>query len=488
MDDKTKDSEQVQSTTTNHIVIECPQCRTRFSLNALVLDGLSSPQFQCSDCEKVFTVNTHTLQRVSVISNSNPPEYPKSFPQSREDASSSKAVNDWEPLDQSHDATFDEFMDSSKTPGESVRPETSPFTIDPMYEESTPSEAFSVGEALQTTSQTMAHSGWTLGDSSPLSSEGSIDSMAPTEAPFSFDEDFSSSFDSPATEGKTSSLKKSTPEQDENKQSEVASKVDGSFSLDGSISKDVTTTHIEGDFSSFFIESDKRDDGPIQQELPFQLDATEAPETRTAATGSERYREKDTLPVSEPQVFVAPGEMGTNYPGARKRSFWKDPFWLIAPVLALVLIFWGYSKFLHDKHSLIDSLIASTPEVAPAGLLIDDIRLEKLTLHGEEEVILLSGRLKNKTIKTFEEIILESRILVNDVAQEVQRATAFSPLPHTDIKELSSELLKELQTKRAARIQKLEPGQELHFKMILTPGIIEENPVHSTRIYSVEAY
>lgn len=457
MNNKDLSSETGDMSTTEHLVIECPDCRTRFSLNALTLQGIEEPRCQCSDCGHIFFVQTKKLQTVTVISNNNPPALP--VPQSkRGPESESRAVNDW----QAYDATFTDFVEPEKVEragSEIADPVISPFmsgeASDYRSETTevpvTGSFSHSDSENNVTVAQPNGDS-WTLGSISPEELEEQKQEFT---------------FEFPAAENKGPSDDAPVIVEQEidlaERERQIEEMMDNSatpWTLD-----------------------------PVQQELPFK---GQTAGRESYSRPDERYREKDTVHFPRQQVFVAPGEMGSPIYDRNNGNLWKGSLWIIAPVIAMLLLLWGFGRQLHSPSSfsgsLIDSFMSGTPEVAPAGLIVDEIRLEKLVLADSEQILLLSGRLKNKTLKTFKEVILESRILVDEAVADLVRATAFSPLPHTDVRELSAELLKELQTRRAARIQKLEPGQELHFQIVLSPGLIEDHPVHSTRIYSVEVY
>jgi len=125
-------------------------------------------------------------------------------------------------------------------------------------------------------------------------------------------------------------------------------------------------------------------------------------------------------------------------------------------------------------------------QVAPAGLLIRDLKFRNVSLENGERVQIIGGTIENHTERSFKEILLEGLAFDRGGRQVVsQKADAGSTLAKSRVKSFTTEMIQELQGRKSARRFALEPGGKQEFAIALISDKMPEARYYSARIYSV---
>lgn len=208
----------------------------------------------------------------------------------------------------------------------------------------------------------------------------------------------------------------------------------------------------------------------------FRFGAISAPTETAVPAYSERLPIVDDLP---PELLPR-----------RSSPAWRGLLLVAAPLFLFLTVLLGVSYYLRSNPVLSSTLssryLPASPQVAPTGLLIRDLKFRNVALENGERVHVIAGLLENRTDRSFKEVILEGLAFDKNGKQLVsQRADAGSTLAKSRIKSLTREMIQELQGRKSARRFLLEPGAKHEFAVALISDKMSAARYYSARIYSV---
>ena len=174
------------------------------------------------------------------------------------------------------------------------------------------------------------------------------------------------------------------------------------------------------------------------------------------------------------------------------RPAWRNVAWLLTPVLmclmALAYVSFSLVKNPRDGLALTMTGGNSALHAAPAGVAIEGLSYEAVALDDGETVHLISGRVKNNSLETLREVLVEG-ILFDGVGALVDRSTVNigSTLAKTRVKSLNMEMIANLQSGKLAKKFELRPGQSHEFTFAQLGAAPSFKPAYfSARIHSVK--
>lgn len=153
-------------------------------------------------------------------------------------------------------------------------------------------------------------------------------------------------------------------------------------------------------------------------------------------------------------------------------SPWRGFFVLLTPLLftLAMLSIWAFilSNSPNISERFADSLGSSLPKFAPAGLRVEGIKFNKIILDSGEVVHTIQGKLKNDSVESIDEIIVEG--LVFDKSGKLithSKINAASSLADSRIKSLPLEMIQNLQRAKPSKRSTLVPGADQSFVVAL---------------------
>ncbi len=151
-----------------------------------------------------------------------------------------------------------------------------------------------------------------------------------------------------------------------------------------------------------------------------------------------------------------------------KAAPWRNLMIAIAPLgITLVLAGLTTAYLLEKPHGLAaitPSLFSSAQHVAPPQLDIVTTSFRKLGLENGESILVISGKVSNKTDKTFQRVDIQG-ITFDSSGTPLQKqlAAAGSVLTKAHLSNLSSRIISELQAGSLHKNSPLKPGQTVDF-------------------------
>ena len=168
----------------------------------------------------------------------------------------------------------------------------------------------------------------------------------------------------------------------------------------------------------------------------------------------------------------------------------------VAPMIVTFIGLLIFSYILIESPSMAQafarSLSISSPKFAPAGMRLESIKYGKVILDSGEIVPVISGKIKNDSTESFKEVLIEG--LAFNAKSQLLASTAInagSSLADVRMKSLPLDMLKSLQSAKPAKKYEIAPGSSQDFTIALVGNEgaslpdLSKATYFSARIYSV---
>ncbi len=409
------------------LIIQCPNCQTRFSVAKAAVAGLDSLRFHCSKCDNVFSKSVSEL----------PPLTSKPADEDRAILTPQKVAQE----------IIKEVVPSNNQP--SV----------PVTQPSTPLQK--IEKPIERTEP--------LTFSKPLSSPA-FSNPAPQ-----FGE--SKHIDRSVTEPKAALMPPIEPPPLAAKSGEAKSSFDAKPIPRFEEDTYQTSFKFSDQKSPTAIDPDRATGKRLGLEAAPQLGSAPKGDAKPVRSWSDDFGINDDWQLGDQYILT-------------KHAGFSGFTMLVAPLVGFLILLGGVGFYLGSNpqftQEILSAAIPSLPMVPPDGLHIEKASFETIKLENGEEVRLVSGRITNSTLQAFEDVKIEAHAF-DKSGNIIDRATVGSgnSLAETRVKSLSKEMISELQSEQGRDRSVLRPGESREFSVALLDRTISKAAFFSARIYSV---
>jgi predicted Zn finger-like uncharacterized protein len=180
-------------------------------------------------------------------------------------------------------------------------------------------------------------------------------------------------------------------------------------------------------------------------------------------------------------------------PEAPQRSAMQNLGLFFMPIIFALICACAMSLYLIKSPNFAEALAGNLgvplPKFAPAGMYIDDIKYNKITLESGEVIFAVSGRVKNDSLQKFRNVLLEGFAFDHEGhILASAKVSAANGLNDSRIKSLNMEMIKNMQSAKAPKKFELGPNSSQDFLIVLnSEGKVDLSKAQffSARIHSV---
>ena len=494
------------------LIIQCPECQTKFSIKQAKLSNLTSdPQFHCSKCDNLFTIKLEDLDpdkksqnnlsddfEIDANNNSiDKDEFEMGDSQEESQEEYEEEYEKGEDKEEEYEETEEEDIEDDEEDDEEElendeenEEEDAENNEDVEYEGD--EEDFNITQEIKQ-KKYLRHDNYFLDskgnrknnknddkfvldndDNTQISKKRNSKSSYTDED--SFYEDVKGSDTSKINrksafikDGPTvtrniynnSSLKTSSYKSNSNKTSEFDSWLNSK------------TNNFNNDFDNFSNDSNQENDLLAMPKKNHFADSKKSFEFNN--------RKKDTEKADNVQ---------------KKVRSWEAVYKLCLPFVCflIVLAFCGF--YLQSNNTLfkkIDLGIFKTGKVPPAGLFLKNVKILNETLNNGENIKIITGRVLNDSDKVIydDDILLEGILFDDDsnvlLSKQIKASSELGLHKTSELRALESGILEKMQNSKSGKKQRLTPGAHIRFAIVFTDSKKFKNATkYATRIYSVE--
>lgn len=163
----------------------------------------------------------------------------------------------------------------------------------------------------------------------------------------------------------------------------------------------------------------------------------------------------------------------TDAPSAepRRAGRWRTPLLVIFPAAFVVIALLAFSiSNPSTMKNFTLSAFPSGPSTPPAGLYITDVQYRQLALENNEEFPAVTGKVVNRTVQTFNEVVVIGGLFDKKGAPIAEvRSNLSSPLHKSRIKALSADMVQKLVSEGSSKTFRLKPGEAASFILPIIP-------------------
>jgi predicted Zn finger-like uncharacterized protein len=462
------------------ILIQCPSCQTRFAVKQHVLAGIDEPKFHCSRCDNIFQIDGLTTSSAT-----SPAEHePKaSFSiASAEDTGVSEdyEANELDEVEEEDGVEEEELLvddlEASETVGEADYEEIEDTELadeesyeDGEYEDDEPESDFEQESLLAI-------------ETEPVSEEvGEDDSLS----------------ESVEDETLVRPLSTTLTEAEPNKNLKVQESFEDLLRVTGEMPRAA------------------QEPLPLPEKKPLPL--LEKRKEQRATDALSQASSLDQLLAREQQLSSADKTSGTSATPSspeligKKSGFKEETFrnipiaplpvtrkssvspviFFSAPLLAFVLLLYaaGLTPGVGTNIAQIfaGGFISAQQEPPPLGLSIEDRQVKGVILSEGQYLVTISGNVANETAFPLRQVMLEATVLSETGTVLATRKTLLgSDLSGIGVKNLSVEMVEDLQSIESARAIEVQPGDVEKFTIGLRMEPGAKPHFFAVRVYSVQ--
>lgn len=474
------------------MIIQCPSCKTKFSVDSTQLAGVSDPTFHCSRCGHYFGANTNDAPKAPA------PSEPKVSEPKKDDFDPLDSIEEdlenpqGEQLDlipEEHGEIGDLFekKEDEEPPVKVDWPDTSPEFDLPEEEFNPPSEPNDFSSKARDS----------IFDSSPVEpKEVEPVETKEEETDWRIEEKEDSSFSKMSVKTELDDKdygrnRKATERYSAEQYREIKKEI---LAEQKDTPEDSKKEESEDLSSESFEEPSKSDDWNIEDTEPELeedfLDVEEIESTPSFSSGSEPLK-----PVygslddeADDDMMLRLNEEHLQKTQKRNSSWASLLFlWFFPFIISGLLWFWGQNL---DKTPVVFSKLLNLegeklPQVPPIGLGLVDLKSSRVSLDGGKEVLEITGNILNTTLIPYQDIKIEAKTFgKNNQALNHIIVDANNGLRKAkQIKTLKIDTLDTLQQGSSTEALRLDPSEKASFRIIFSQ-VNNNVEWFSTRIYS----
>lgn len=186
-------------------------------------------------------------------------------------------------------------------------------------------------------------------------------------------------------------------------------------------------------------------------------------------------------------------ESATIHQSRNSSKEWRGVAVLTAPIIGFTLLLGALTAGVQSSSTIsntFSSLIAGSYNSIPSSLLIEESIVKPIVLESGESIFYITGRISNQGDRAIKDIHVEG--ILFDATGKVtakQISQINSPLTKAKIKNLTPQMIKELQQSRFQRVKELKPKESGEFAIALINSgsqPIDDARYFSTRVYSAK--
>ena len=167
---------------------------------------------------------------------------------------------------------------------------------------------------------------------------------------------------------------------------------------------------------------------------------------------------------------------------------------LALPIAVLMLLLGATAIFLRaDSETaahLSARLFPGAPQIAPTGVQIEQSKVKKVTLDSGESVLVLTGRIANRSGENIKDVVIEGLGFDKGGAELVSARWPLGvSLNKARLKSLSPEMIRNMQASANAKRRELNSGEEQEFSFALLPdGSAEKDGLPEVQFFGSRVY
>ena len=512
------------------LVIECPECQTKFSISADKLANLSSdPQFHCSKCDNLFTIRRSELElpienkRISSSSKydgfqieNDDENSDDDYEIENEDENEEYVEEDYEEEDTEESEEDEEYAEDEEGEEEEYEEDEEDLEEeegeeeeyddgedDSDYEEEEDEEYEEDNEEILEEDQyedaksddndyylgkskSSKKDSYYIDDKEDNSKKAKSNSKYTDEDSFFEDvkNDESNKINRKSAFIKNGSTYKITPQNEE-------TKIRRTSSYGGTTEFKNVMVSQNSEFDKWLNSNATDFDKNIST---VSIDNGE--EDEDLLSMPKKTLEQSSKPQNKSYEFKNKKVKENNYNNLPKKvRSWEAVIKLSTPffIFLIVLVFAGfYLKSNNDLFKKLDLSLFKTGKVPPAGLFLKNVKLISKTLNNGENIKIVTGRVLNDSDRVFNDsdILLESFLFdKNDnviLSKRVKANSQLGSYKTHELNALDSGILERMQSSKVFKERRLAPGNQTRFSIVFTDSKKFKNVAKfATRIYSV---
>ncbi|RIL11391.1 MAG: hypothetical protein DCC75_02435, partial [Proteobacteria bacterium] len=370
----------------NQVIVQCPNCQTKFGLDSSIVNGLEDPRFHCSRCDHVFSWELRNEY-------SPPADAAASQPLLEPEEDLGEQFDDLETIDREEAEPPTLVADPQQPEFDEEEPKWKPVPAVLKSDENDPPswrEKFSRDLFSEEAPQRK--------DSHGLSFPKRVARGAAPEPPH---ERLSAAPAQNLSARATSQMQLNFERGDQ---------IEMPFNQGGgagsSRQEQVTEMRANRDwlFDTDNMEGIERSS---QERKPYDKEELNLSESLQEAKTSSAPMQSET-PYTARSVLPGSSANGS----AAARNSWRSFTLLSAPLVSFLVLLGAFAYVLQEpsplSSSLIHGLFPNLPQVAPQGLYIASTRMKEVVLDSGERIRVVSGRLVNDSSHQFKDVIIEA--------------------------------------------------------------------------------